>query len=830
MNAPVKPLPPEALYAACDPARLPFDTTDDLEPTTDVLGQDRAVAAVSFAIGMDHDGYNLFALGPEGTGKSSLVRRFVEAAAAKAPVPGDWSYIHNFDEPHRPKALELPAGRACPLRADMETLVEELRAAIPAAFESDEYRNRKSVLEEEFKERNESTFGALQKKAQSKNIALIRTPVGLALAPVREGNVLKPEEFEALPEAERKTLQGDMEALQEELGETLPKVPQWEKELREKLRELSREVTLYAVGFLIDELKKKWTDQPDVIAHLEAVHEDVVDNANEFLPQEAQVQAGPEAQMAALAQRAQRGPSFFRRYQVNVLVDNSASVDDAEARAAAPAMGAPVVEEDHPTQPNLIGRIEHIPQFGSLVTDFNLIKPGALHRANGGHLLLDARKLLIQPFVWESLKRALRSRTIRIESPGEEMGMATTISLQPEPIPLRVKVVLLGEPMIYYLLVRQDPDFRELFKVAADFDDRMVRDADNSLHLARLTAAMVRNDGLVPFDRGAVARIEEQAARQAADSERLSTHMGDIQDLLREADYWARQDGADRASADHVQKAVESKIYRSDRLRERTYEQIERQTVHIATDGAIAGQVNGLAVLQLDSFSFGKPSRISCRVHMGKGEVVDIERQVEMGGPLHSKGVLILSSYLSSQFSPDAPLSLTASLVFEQSYGGVDGDSASSTELYALLSALSDIPIKQSLAVTGSVDQYGTVQAIGGANEKIEGFFDICRKRGLGGEQGVLIPASNVKHLMLRTDVVAAAREGRFHIYPVATIGEGIELLTGVPAGVRGDDGTYPIGTVFRAVEHRLAAFTRKALALAAQARPRGGNGRGGNG
>ncbi len=809
------PLAPEALYTACDLSRLPFVTTAELTPVDYVVGQDRAVAAIRFAIGMRHDGYNLFALGTEGTGKYTVVRRFLDKAAADESVPTDWCYVNNFAEPHRPLAISLPPGQACTLRSDMERLVEDLRAAIPAAFEGEEYRNRKNVIEESFKERNEQAFGTLQKQAHEQNIALIQSPMGLALAPVRDGQVMKPQDFQALPEDERKTFETNLEALQEKLAETLSQIPGWEKEMREKLRELDREVTLHAVGFLLDEMKRKWGHHASVAAYLEAVRTDVVENAEEFLPQEQQVPPAMAAELTAAARRGQRAPSYFRRYQVNVVVDNTrlpAGTEESEQICGLTALsGAPVVYEDHPTLPNLIGRVEHLAQFGSLVTDFNLIKAGALHRANGGYLILDARRVLMQPMVWESLKRTLRAGRIRIESAGEEMGFAPTVSLQPEPIPLSVKVVMLGDAEIYYLLSRMDPDFHELFKVAADFDDRMDRTEDNILHYARLVATIAANEGLLPLDRAAVARMEERAARTVEDTLKLSTHIGDVQDLLREADYWARQEGVSTIAAAHIEKAIDSRDHRSDRIRERIQERIARDIVHIQTTGAVAGQINGLAVLQLDSFSFGRPSRITCRARIGRGEVVDIERMVDLGGPLHAKGVLILSSYLSSQFAQDAPLSLSASLVFEQSYGGIDGDSASSTELYVLLSALSGIPIRQSLAVTGSVDQFGRVQAIGGVNEKIEGYFDVCRARGLTGEQGVLIPASNVKHLMLRADVVAAARDGRFHIYPVATIEEGIELLTGIPAGERAADGSYPIGSVFRAVATQLATFAHKA-------------------
>ena len=811
MTAP-SALPPGALFRPCDAARLPFETTEELEPVEEIVGQDRAAQAVRFAIGMKHGGYNLFALGPTGTGKHAFVCKSVEKAMTTWEQPPDWCYVNNFDDPHRPRAVRLPAGKARLFHDDMAALVEELRLAIPAAFESEEYRNRKTVIEEHFKERQEDAFNELQARGKKHDIALIRTPVGLALAPIKDGEVLAPEDFQKLSDEERKNRRVASEELQKDLEALLRKVPTWEKEQREQIRQLNREVTLYAVGNSIDELKKNWADYPAVLEYLEAVRNDVIENAHEFLPrpqQQPQYVLGP----GGLAQVGDAAPS--RRYQVNVLVDQTQR-DPAAGTGSEPPAGAPLIYEDHPTQPNLVGRIENMAQMGTLVTDFTLIKAGALHRANGGCLILDARKVLTQPFAWETLKRALRSELIRIESPAEALGWSSTITLQPEPIPLRVKVMMLGEPMIYYLLNHLDPEFSMLFRVSADFDTRMDRDEDGTLAYARQIGALARQVDLKPLDRHAVARVIEQGARTAGDAEKLSTHMETLEDLLREADFWASEDDAGTIAAPHVQKAIDAKIYRSDRLRERIQEEIRRGTIVIETDGARVGQINGLAVYQLDHFAFGKPSRITCRVRLGKGEVVDIEREVALGGPLHSKGVLILASYLGTRFAGEQPLSLSANLVFEQSYGGVDGDSASSAELYALLSALSEIPIRQSLAVTGSVDQNGRVQAIGGVNEKIEGFFDVCKARGLSGDQGVLIPETNMKHLMLRKDVVDACRERRFHIYAVDHVDQGIEILTDVPAGAADGSGEYPIGSVNRAVAKRLAGFVRKAQSFAA--------------
>jgi predicted ATP-dependent protease len=802
---PASPLPASALYRRCDPERLPFTTTAELQPLDQPLGQERAMAALRFAIGMRSGGFNLFALGPEGTGKISLILASLLEAASCQPAPDDWVYVHNFTDHHRPAALRLPSGRGPELRRGMEHLLDDLRLAIPAVFEGEEYRTRRQLLEEQFKEHQETAIRGIQEKASSHGIALLRTPVGLALAPMKEGEVLNPDEFKVLPEQQQETFKADMEGLQHELEGRLAELPQAARDQRRKIRELDRETALAAVHHSLAEMKRQWTDLPAVLTYLDAVRDDVVDNLGDFLDREHSHDDGAGTEAEGLGPVARGRKHAFRRFRVNVLLTTSEGG------------GAPVVYCDHPTQPNLVGRIEHLAQLGALITDFNLIKPGALHQANGGYLVIEARKVLLNPFAWEDLKRALRAREIHIESPGQSWGLFPTVSLEPESIPLDVKVVLIGEPMLYYLLAGHDPDFAELFKVAADFDWQMDRSDEHELGLARLVAGLSRREQLRPFDAAGVARLVEQSSRLVDDAEKLSTHMASLADLIREADHWAGQDGATVAGAAHVQRAIDEQTYRLDRVREHVLDEIVRGTVLIDTQGMAVGQLNGLVVMELGRFAFGRPSRITCRVHLGRGDVVDIEREVELGGPIHSKGVMILSSFLSARFAQDWPLSLSAHLVFEQSYGEVEGDSASSAELYSLLSALADLPLRQDLAVTGSVNQYGQVQAIGGVNEKIEGFFDVCRARGLTGTQGVLVPASNVKHLMLRHDVVEACAEGRFAIYAVETIDQGIALLTGLPAGEPDADGDYPLGSVNRRVAGRLAQFSRKARTYGAE-------------
>jgi lon-related putative ATP-dependent protease len=680
-------------------------------------------------------------------------------------------------------------------------LIDELRTVIPAAFESEDYRTRRQETEEEFKGQQEKAFSAIQKQAQERNIALIRTASGLAFAPMQASEVISPDEFQKLPEEERKRFEEDINKLQEKLQDTLHQMRQWEREARAKVKELDHQIAMFAAGHRIDELREKYAELPEVVDYLNAVQQDIVGNVEEFRkPEEA-----PEVMGISLP-RSLTGQPLFRRYQVNVLVDHSKS------------KGAPVIFEEYPTYNNLLGRIEHIAQMGALLTDFSLIKSGALHRTNGGYLVLDAHQLLLQPYAWNGLKRALRARQVRIEPLGQALSMVSTVSLEPEPIPLDVKVILVGERPLYYLLYQYDPDFSELFKVAIDFNEKMARTPENNQLYARLIATKARLEDLRAFDRGAIARIIDYGARIAGDAERLSAHMLSIADLLREADYWADAAGNSAVTAADVQRAIDKQVHRVDRLRERIQEEIQRGTILIDTAGERVGQVNGLSVLILGNFAFGRPSRITARVRLGKGKVVDIEREVELGGPIHSKGVLILSSFLSAHYAVEYPLSLSASLVFEQSYGGVDGDSASMAELCALLSALAEVPIKQSLAITGSVNQHGEAQPIGGVNEKIEGFFDVCRlqNRGLTREQGVIIPTSNVQHLMLRQDVVDAVDAGQFHIYSVQTVGEAITVLTGIPAGERDEKGDFAAGTINQRVEARLIELAQRQLDLAA--------------
>jgi len=792
------------LRKPCNSLKFEFATTAEVDAAREPVGQERALEALRFGIGISRDGYNLFAMGPTGIGKMTTVRDILRRASSQGATPSDWCYVNNFEAPHRPRVLRLPAGKGCELRRDMARLVEDLEMQIPAAFESEDFQNRVQEIEDEIKERQEQAVEELGNEATRDEIKLLRTPTGFAFAPVVDGEVISPDDFAKLPADKQEDIKSKIRSLQEKMQELMRSSLQWGKEGRERVRGMAREVALVAVEYVIAELKKRYAEHPEVVDYLSAVKADVLEHVDDF-------RRSKEPESGAQGFMFVADSSWRRKYEINVMVEHD------------PAGGQPVVYEDHPTYANLVGRVEQRAQLGALTTDHTLIKPGALHRANGGYLILDARNVLLQPLAWEGLKGALNTHEIRIESLAQFLAIAT-VTLEPEHVPLDVKVVLLGDRFIYYMLHQLDPEFGELFKVSVDFADRLDRDADNEMLYARVIATLVRENQLRHLDRDAVALVVEERSRDADDGEKISAHLGGLADLLREADYWAGESGHDVIERGDVERAVEMRLRRVDRIRSLVQEQIRRGTVLIDTSGAVPAQVNGLSVLSLGDFAFGQPSRITATARVGRGEVVDIEREAKLGGPTHSKGVLILSNFLAERFASERPLSLAASLVFEQSYGHVDGDSASVAETCALLSALADAPIKQSLAVTGSINQRGIVQAIGGVNEKIEGFFDVCAARGLTGEQGVVIPAANVKHLMLRRDVVAAADAGKFHVWPVRTIDEAVELLTGIEAGEPGPDGAYAADTINGRVATRLAELFDVRRKLASEQKADGGD------
>ncbi len=788
----------DRLYRSADLSRLAFATTADIDSIDEPVGQLRASEAIRFGSRIAKSGFNLFVIGPPEASIQASVKAMLAKQAQSEPSPSDWVYVNNFADPDRPIALELPAGRAPAFRNAMQGLIDDLKTALPAVFQSEDYQTRRTAIDETFQRKQGEAFAALRDKAASKDVGILRTPYGFALAPIRDGKVVQPEDFNSWPEEKRKEIQETIEGLEKELEHVVHQIPAWEKERRDKVRELNRQTAKFAVDQLIEETHKRFADLPRIIEHIQAVRVDLIENNAIFIA----VSDASETELPAT-----RLGNPFERYEVNVLVTQ---VDHGA--------GAPVVEELHPTLGNLTGRIEYQSQRGVLVTNFRLIKAGSVHRANGGYLLIDVRSLLSEPFSWTALKRSLRRGAITIEDVSRFLGLTSTLSLEPDSIPLDVKVVLFGDRLLYFLLAAFDPETSEHFKVLADFENDFQRTPENEAMLARLIASMVRREKLKPFDRAAVALALEHAARLAEHADKLTLLTDRMRDVLAEADFWATEAGHDVVSREDFERALDERIRRASRLRDRAQEAIVEKVALIDTSGARIGQINGLSVTEIGGFAFGRPSRITCQVRPGTGKVVDIEREVELGGPIHSKGVLILSGFLSGRYALDTSMSLFASLVFEQSYGGVEGDSASSAELYALMSALSDISLRQDLAVTGSVKQHGEIQAIGGVNEKIEGFFDICRARGLTGTQGVLIPASNIQHLMLRSDVVAACAAGQFSVYPVTTIDEGIALLTGRAAGRRGDDGAYEPGSVNRAIEDRLRAFAEIRMRQARQA------------
>ncbi len=776
-------VPASQLRRVCQP--LSKARPETVEPREPFFGQQRAVDALRFAIDMEREGYNAYVLGPLGSHRHKLVEELAKERALSRPAPDDWCYINNFADPERPRALRLPAGKGTEFRDNMRTLIDEMRLAIPAAFEADDYRSQLKALEADTQKEVEQQWRSLETQASSKGIAVLQTPTGYVLAPLRDGKVIDDKEFDKLPEEQRKEIQAAVQSLGDELHLRIEQMPKLRKRHLERVRALDREVTAHAVKLLLDELRQSYQEFPDVLGYLDEVQQNIIENAQEFR----------QTEEPGLPFLKKDTSALFAAYEVNLVVRNE------------PDDGAPIIYEPNPSYPNLIGKVEHRAEMGALLTDFRMVRSGALLQANGGYLVLDIHRVLGRPFVWEALKQSLFTRQVRIESPAETLGFVSTGTLKPEPIPLDVKIMLIGERWLYYLLSAYDNEFGVLFKVAADFDDDLERSTDNVAAYAQLVKERIRECGLLPFRATAVRRVIEQRARKAEDSERLSMHMRSLDDLLMQADYWARRRGAKQVAVDDLREAIRQRDRRLDRVQNRVVDAIRRGTLLVDTSGECVGQVNGLAVLDLGESQFGHPVRITATTRVGTGDVVDIEREVELGGAIHSKGMMILSAALSSRFAPHLPLSMHGSVVFEQSYSGVEGDSASVAELCALMSSLSELPIRQNIAVTGSINQLGRVQAVGGINEKIEGFHAVCMERGLDGTHGVIIPESNVKHLMLNDDVVASVRSRKFRVYAVTHIDEAIEILTGVTAGKRGKAGEFPEGSVNRKVEDQLIRY-----------------------
>ncbi len=771
----------------CSPALFHCDSTAELEPKEGIIGQDRALSALKFGLNISKPGFNVFVSGLTGTGRTTAIKSYLDVLAAEKEPPSDWCYVHNFRDSYCPTALRLPAGKGQGLQKDMQRTIDSVQRNLRQAFASKEYADRRSEITQGFAKKREAVLSAISKKAESKGLLLRTTQVGFIFIPASKGEPMSDGEYKKLSSQDKELIKQSQEALANELKEQVATLKGEEGALEKQLEETDREVARYSIGHLFEELRNKYSQLPQVVDYLNEVEQDIVENFEQFKTEPPSPDSNAMAAIQGLARK-----QSLRKYEVNVLVDNSE------------LKGAPVILELNPTFSNLLGRIEKEAQFGALYTDFSMIKSGSLHQANGGFLVVKIEDMLTNFQSWEGLKRTLRDGKLIIEEIGERLGFAVAKSLRPEPVPLDVKVVVIGEPLFFYLLQRADLEFKELFKVKADFDSRMDKTGASIKDYAAVICRICKNEGIRHLKSDALAEVVEHSSRLAGDQEKLSTLFADIADIIREANFWAGEEGALIIAAKHVEKAIEQKVYRSNLIQQRINEMIDKGVIIIDTEGEEIGQVNSLAVIDLGDFAFGKPSRITASVGVGREGLVDIERESKLGGRLHTKGVMILNGYIAGKYAWNIPLSLSARLVFEQSYEEVEGDSASSTELYALLSRLAGVPIKQDIAVTGSVNQNGEVQAIGGVNEKIEGFFEVCRVKGLNGKQGVLIPASNVRNLMVKDEVVKAVRAGKFHIYPVSNIDEGLEVLTGLKAGKCLEDGSFEPGSVNDRVQKQL--------------------------
>lgn len=778
------------VYKKCDESIFKFETTLDEKPLIGTIGQERAIASLDFGLNLTAKGFNIYALGAQGTGKMRAIRTLLAEKVKNEPIPPDWCYLYNFKKPDNPIAVSLPAGKAKEFQNDMGNLINTLKTEIPKAFESKEYDKQRNKILEDFQQKQKEWFSAIEEEARNKGFAIRKALAGLIIVPIkRDGEPLTEEEFQALEPETRKRIDEFGKMLQEKLDDVVRAVREADKVVKEMLIKLERQIALDVIEQPIEDLKNKYSFSEKINQYLEDVKEDILNNLQDFKIQEEVTPPIPPFM------KIPREASFVK-YSVNILVDNSATE------------GSPVIYEPNPTYLNLFGSIEYKIQYGMAITDFTMIKAGSLHKANGGYIVIDALALLKNLFSYDSLKRALRNKEIRIEDVWEQYRLITTSTLRPEPIPLNVKVILTGTPLLYYLLYNYDDEYKELFKVKADFDIRMPRNEENIKKYAQFIALCQKEEELLPFHRSAVAKIVEYGSRLAEHQEKLSTQFSSIADIVRESHFWAKKDGKNIVKAQHVRKALEQRVYRSASIEEKLRELILEDVLIVETTGSKVGQINGLAVLDLGDYSFGKPSRITARTYLGKAGIVNIERETKMSGKIHEKAIMILSSYLWSKYAIKKPISLSASLTFEQLYEMIEGDSATCAELYALLSSIAEIPLKQNIAVTGSMDQKGEVQPVGGINEKIEGFFELCKIRGLDGSHGVIIPKRNIKHLMLKEEIQKAIDEGKFHIYAIEYAEEGLEILTDMKAGELQPDGTYPKDTINYLVMRKLVEMS----------------------
>ena len=788
----------EQLKRSYDLKGFTCETTETVPQIKGMIGQDRAIRAIEFGLNIDSPGYNIYVAGVSDTGRTSTVERILRELAAKKEPPNDWCYVHNFQDPDQPRRIGLSPGKGRQWQKEMKDLIGSLRTEIPKAFETKDYKERSSKISESYEDQKRQLLSDTEKKVRERGFQIKRTPLGFAPVPLKsDGQPLSEKEFQKLDLEERKQIEKNMKSVQKQIKQTFEQFNLLDRKSKEELTKFNKNMALFVVGYRIDNLKAKYKDYPEVLHHLDEVKDDLVENVDDFL-------------------RAQEEPSFlgvkiptggsFMKYEVNVVVDNSH------------IKGAPVIMETNPTYSNMFGRVEKKAQLGALITDFTKIKAGSVLKANGGYLVVDAEGVLRSPFVWDTLKRNLRNKETKIEEAAEQYAFLSSSALRPMPIPLDIKVIMIGRGEIFDLLHLYDENFKKIFKVRADFDYETRIDDKAVTKCARFICKICNEEKLRHCNRSGIAAIMEYGSRLVADQEKLSLQFGKIANLLREADFWAKAEKSTYVTRKYVEKALEEKEYRSNLMEKKIQEMIERGTIYIDTEGEKIGQVNALSVYAYGEFSFGKPSRITAQTFMGNKGVVNIEREAKLSGKTHDKGVLILSGYLGGKYGGSIPLSLSATLTFEQSYSFVEGDSASSTELFAILSSLSELPIKQGIAVTGSVNQRGEIQPIGGVNQKIEGFFEVCQAKGLTGEQGVIIPQSNVKNLMLKPKVIEAVREGKFHIYPISTIDKGMEILTSAEAGERGKDGSFPENTVNGRVQNKLRYLMKEQARLKKEA------------
>ena len=782
------------LRCICDPKIFKFKNTSEIKPLDSVIGQKRAVQAIEFGLNMKSSGYNIFVTGEEGTGKSTIVNDLVSKHARTLPRPDDWCLINNFKDPFRPKAIAVSSGKAAAFAKKMHKFVEDLKKDLPKAFEGEGYLKRLAGIKARFSEKQNRLFQKIDRFATRNNLQIIKSEQEIETVPVLDGKPLTPEDFNQLPNEIKVTFENSIRQVQEQIELASVEIDKLNQALHMDVEKLLDEVSFAVVTSRLEKIRSEFKDNAAILAHLDEIEQDIVENVNYFMPSE-----DGNAKESGIFKPPP--DTELNRYQVNALTDRE------------PAKGAPVVFETNPTYHNVMGRIEKRAYMGTVTTDFSMVKAGSLLNANGGFLIMDMESLMMHPYVWEALKRALRAKFLQIEDIAEETGFGT-VSLRPEPIPLEVKVVLLGSYDDFEVLQNYDHRFNKIFKVRADFDYEVERNPDTIQQYARFIARVCKEESLLPFTPKGVATIVEYGEKYVSDQNKLSIRFGPLLGVLKEADYWARKNRARLITEKYVIKAFNEYRFRYNLYEEKTHESYLDNTIMIDVDGAVVGQVNALAVYQIGSFSFGRPARITAETFMGKDGVINIEREAKLSGSTHDKGVLILSGYMGRTFAQNYPLNLSISITFEQSYSGIDGDSASSTELYAIISSLSGIPIKQEIAVTGSVNQKGQIQAIGGVNQKIEGFFEVCKANDLTGTQGVMIPRANVKNLMLRKEVIDAVKKRKFHVYQVSTVEEGIEILTGIPAGKADKDGNYPDGTVYGAVQQKLAHYYKRSLRL----------------